>query len=408
MRWKPGVRTLAPYVVPLLLLGIEWALLSPIPLLADHFQFWAAGQMVVTGRSPYDRSAWEAAAALGPLPGGIAMNTVIQNLRLTGAVWLYPPQTAFVLAPVGALPLAAGVSLFHALVLASTVAALVFGARAMRLDGTRLALALTLAVASQPFVITIRDGQLTGIILVGMLLAYVGIRDQRAWSLALGVALVSLKPHLAIAFGLGILGYLLFTRDRRSLVIATLTLICVTLPAELRDPFPLAQLTTSGDRLALDLSTVGAVARDLGGGVPLTILLAAVAACGALAALWRAGRLSRGPVGLAGLSILSLVVTPYAHDYDQLLGVTALFAALAIARGSRAELLTVGLVAAGIAVLPWLLFFWWPLIGQGDRQYQGGPLGILPVYDALVLAIAAWSARWPSEAPAAAVLSSEA
>lgn len=404
-----AARTLVPYLVPLLLIAIEWPLLSPAPALADHFQFWAAGHMVVTGGSPYDRSAWEAAAAYGPIPGGVAVNTVIRNLAQTQAVWLYPPQTAFLFAPFGALPLGVGVALLHAFVLVAAAAALVLAARAMRLAGARLAFGLTLAALSQPFVITVRNGQLTGVVLAGMVLAYLGIRDRRPWLLGLGVALVSVKPHIAIAFGLGALGYLLLKRDWRSLAVATVTLLCVTLPAELRDPFPLAQLTASGgDRLASDLSTICAVARDLGGGAPLAALIASVAVAAALAAVRSARPPSRGAVALAALLVLSLVVAPYAHDYDELLVVPALFAAIAVASGSRAEPAISGLAAAGIALLPWLLFYWWPLLGQGDRHFQGGPLGILPVLVALVLAVATWFTRRTRGTPAASALSSEA
>ena len=389
-----AARTLAPYLVPLLMIVIEWPLLSPTPALTDHFQFWAAGHMVVTGQSPYDRSAWDAAAAYGPIPGGIAMNTVIRNLAQTEAVWLYPPQTALLFAPFGALPLAVGVPLLHAFLLVAAAAALVLAASAMRLAGPRLAFALTLAALSEPFVITVRNGQLTGVVLAGAILTYLGIRDRRASLLGLGVALVSVKPHVAIALGVGVLGYLLLKKDWRALGVAAVALLCVTLPAELRDPFPLAQLTSAGgDRLALDLSTIGAAARDLGGGEGLTALIASVAVAAAIAAVWAAGPPSRGAVALAAVLLLSLVVAPYAHDYDQLLVLPALFAAIAIAGGSRAELAISGLAGAGIALLPWLLFYWWPLLGEGDRRFQGGPLGMLPVLVAIVLAVATWSAR---------------
>jgi hypothetical protein len=404
-----AARALIPYLVPLLLIVIEWPVLWPAPALADHFQFWVAGHMVVTGQSPYDRSAWEAAAAYGPIPGGVAVNTVIQNLALTQVMWLYPPQTAFLFAPFGALPLTVGLALLQAFVLVTAALSLALSAWAMGLAGPRLAFALTLAALSQPFVITVRDGQLTGIVLAGMVLAYLGMRDRRPWLLGLGVALVSVKPHIAIAFGLGVLGYLLLKKDWRGLVVAAVALLCVTLPAEIRDPFPLALLTSAGgERLALDLSTVGAVARDLGGGAPLTALLLSVAVAAALVAVWSARPASRGAVALAALLVLSVVVAPYAHDYDQLLGVAALFAAIAVASGSRAELVTSGLAATVIAVLPWLLFFWWTLLGQGDRGFRAGPLGILPVLVAVVLAVATWSARRTSRTRAGSALSSEA
>lgn len=395
-----GVRVLAPFVVPLLLVVIEWPLLSPTPALADHFQFWAAGHMIVTGESPYDRSAWEAAAAYGPIPDGIAMNTVIRNLAQTQALWLYPPQTAFLFAPFGALPLALGVPLLHAFVMLTVAAAVVLAARAVRLSGPSLALGLTVAALSQPFVINVRNGQLTGVVLAGAVLASTGIRDRRPLMLGIGVALVSLKPHIAIAFGLGVLGYLLVKRDWRSLATATIALLVATIPAELRDPFPLGQLTASGDdRLALDLSTVGAVARDLGDGAAAAAVIASIAIATAVAAVWWTDPRMRRAVAIGALLSLSLVVAPYAHDYDELLIVPTLFAAMSVARGSRVELAISGLAAAAVAIVPWVLFYWWPLLGEGDRRFQGGPLGILPVLAVLMLGLASWSVRRASSAP---------
>jgi len=84
-----------------------------------------------------------------------------------------------------------------------------------------------------------------------------------------------------------VLGYLLVKRDWRSLATATIALLVATIPAELRDPFPLGQLTASGDdRLALDLSTVGAVARDLGDGAAAAAVIASIAIATAVAAVW--------------------------------------------------------------------------------------------------------------------------
>ena len=63
-----------------------------------------------------------------------------------------------------------------------------------------------------------------------------GSATSARWMLGfLGVALVSVKPHIAIAFGVGVIGYLLPKGDWRALGVATVALLCVTLPAELRD-----------------------------------------------------------------------------------------------------------------------------------------------------------------------------
>lgn len=382
-----------PYLAPAFIVVIEWALLSPVPALADHFQFWAAGHIVATGGSPYDRGAWEAMAASGPLPEGVAVNTVIGNLRITRDVWLYPPETGFVLVPFGALPLAVGVPAWHLFVLAATLASVVLVARVFGLSGSRLALALTIAVVSEPVVITIRDGHPIGLVLAGLALVYLGLREHRMSLLAAGVALVSLKPHIAIAFALGALAYMAW-RDRRALAVSAGTLAVVTVPAEIAQPFPLdVVVRASAQRAGLDVSTTGALARDLGGGPALAFAIGLAAVVAAVIALRAAPAAARGAVGFASLGALSLVPVPYAHDYDLLLVLPALFTSLVLARGSRAELAVAGLFGLVLGPVTWLLFFWWPLLGEGGRVYQGGPLGALPLISLVVLAVAALRAR---------------
>lgn len=392
MSWRGVARSIWPYVVPLGVIALEWQLLSPAPALADHFQFWAAGHLAATGRSPYDRDAWVAMAALGAVPEGVAVSTVSQNLALTRYMWLYPPQTAFALVPFGALPVALGVPLLHLAVLAATVLGVVLAARTIGLTGTRLAFALTLTAVSQPFVIGVRDGHPIGLVLAGLTLVFAGLRDRRAWPLALGVVLVSLKPHIAIAFGLAALLYVVVRRDRRTFAVAGLALAAVTIPPALLFPFA-ALGGAAEERLALDLSTIGALARDLGDG-PALVAAIVLVALGATVAALRASSADRRDAVLFGAGMaLSLALSPYVHDYDQLLVLPAAYAALRLAQGSRAELAVMALVALLVAVLPWVLFFWWPLLDQGDRRFQAGALGALPILVLAGLAAAAWMAQ---------------
>ena len=407
-RSRAIAKALWPYAPPLAVVIAEWGLLSPVPALADHFQFWAAGHMIATGQSPYARAAWEAAAAYGPLPDGVAVNTVIGNLRLTDAVWVYPPQMAILFAPLGALPLAVGVPLLHLAVLLSAVAGVVLAARAAGLAGAPLAFALTATAVSQPFVITVRDGHPIGLVLVGSALAYLGIRDRRVWPVAAGALLISIKPHIAIAFGVAVLLVLLRRRDARTLAITALALLAVTGAAELRDPFPFAQLSgATTERLALDLSSTGALARDLGGGIGLTAALALASLIAAAMAVRRAPADHRGAMAFGASLLLSLVIAPYVHDYDQLLVLPAAFVALAIAGRSRHRPL-IRLMAGGlIAVVPWVLFFWWSLLDQDDRVFKAGALGALPVLMAFGVALASWlAARTTRRAAADAPISS--
>ena len=394
---RPGrlaevMRKAAPYLVPLALTVLEWPLLSPSPAVGDNFQFWFAGHIVASGQSPYDRAAWEAAASYGATPGGVAANTVPLNLLITQSVWLYPPQTAFLFVPFGLLPFEVGVPFLHGFVLLTAVAGVSVAAAATGLTGARLAMFLALATISQPFVISVRNGHPIGVIVLGAALAYVGVRDRRAFTFAAGCVLLSLKPQLVIALGIGLLVWLVAHRRWREIAVAAVAVIAVTLPAELATPFPMADvLSAAVDRIRADLSTTAALARDLGGGVLLTVTLIASAAVACVIAVRRSTPEARPKVLFASSLLLSLALLPYSHDYDLLLCLPAGAAALAIgAAGARRAQITV-LVAIVIFLVPWLLFYAWPLLGQGDRRYLGGPLGAAPLIFAYVLALVAWS-----------------
>ena len=357
--------------------------------MGDHFQFWAAGHLVATGGSMYDRSAWQAIAALGPVPDGVAVNTVIFNLTQAADIWPYPPTIAFLLAPFGALPLAAGVTALHLFVALTAIGSVVLGARIAGLRGLRLGAALSLTVVSEPFIVGVRDGHPIGLLLLGMTLLFVGLRDKRYAMIAAGVAIMTIKPHLAIAGAIATIALLVWRRDRRGFASAALSLIVVTILAELRDPYPLARISgAAGTWLGFDVTTVGALARDLGGGLPLTIALLLLASALATFAVARADRPVRWATAYAAVLAMSLVLAPYAHDYDMLLVLPALVVVAGIARGSLREPVALAVTAILIVVVPWMLFLWWPLLGQTDRPAWGGPLGSLPLIAVGALAVA--------------------
>jgi hypothetical protein len=346
--------------------------------------------MIATGQSPYDRTSWEAVAAYGPEPGGLAANTAALNLRITNAVWLYPPQTAFLFAPFGALPYEVGVPLLHLFILLTGLLALAAGAWVAGLRGVPLAFALTIAVVSQPFVISVRNGHPIGLLVLGAALVIVGIARRRDAPAALGAALLTLKPQLVVIFALGAIASVVWRRDWRRLAAMALGTVLATLPFELATPFPVGTLLASGgERLAVDLSTLPALARDLGGDVPLVIALALVTAALCAVAFVRAPSVLRPRVAFAVALIGSLALVPYAHDYDMLFALPAVFVALALAAGSRAGSAVALLGTIALVFVPWLLFYWWPLAGEPSRRFLGGPLGAVPVVFALALAAAA-------------------
>lgn len=389
-RWR-RVAWLGP---PLVIAFLAIPLLFPHPAVGDNFQFWAAGHLVASGMSPYDRASWESFASYGPLPGGVAYNTVPLNLAHTSEVWLYPPQTAFLFAPFGMLPLELGISLLHLVAAVAAFAGLALAAQRAGLPYAARAFAVSLAVVAEPFVIPVRDGHPIGLLLLGAVLLADGVaRRDRRW-IAVGTALLTLKPQIVALFAAGVFAYLFYRRDGRSAFAMLTGAVAATLPFELLTPFPLSALAASGsERLALDLSTIPALARDLGGGAALTVALAlvAVSLCGL--AVIRSPSERRGIVGAASLGVLSLALVPYAHDYDLLVAVPAVFVALALTTASRTQRVMALVAVVALAVVPWVLFYWWPLAGDPGRRYLGGPLGAVPIVCALALALGSLLAR---------------
>jgi hypothetical protein len=383
------VRALAMLAVPFVLVIALWPLLIPRPDVGDNFLFWAVGHMVVIGQSPYDLRSWEAAAAYGPYPGGVAANTTIINVGTTNSLWAYPPQTAFLFAPFGALPYDVGVPLLHLFILLCGLLGITAGALVAGLRGPHVALALTIAVISQPFVISVRYGHPIGLLVVGAALVYVGVAGRRDGPAFLGMALLTLKPSLTALFALGAVAYVVWRRDWRRLRTMAAGAVLVTLPFEIATPFPLQSLiASSGARLGGDVSTLPALARDLGGGLPLAVALATLTGAACVFAFVRAPADLRPRVALASGLAGSLAFFPYSHDYDTLLVVPVAFVALALGIGTRAETAVALVSGIALAFVPWLLFFWWP-VAEPQRAFLSGPLGAVPVVLALALAAAA-------------------
>jgi hypothetical protein len=377
-------------LVPFVLVIALWPLLIPRPDVGDTFLFWAVGHMVVTGQSPYDLRSWEAAAAYGPYPGGVAANTTTINLGATSSVWAYPPQTAYLFAPFGALPYEVGVPMLHVFILICGLLGIAAGVLVAGLRGPRLVFALTIAVISQPFVISVRYGHPIGLLVVGAVLVYLGVARRRDGPALLGMALLTLKPHLTAPLALGAVAYVVWRRDWRRLGAMAAGAALVTLPFELATPFPFESLiASSGERLGGDVSTLSALARDLGAGLPLAVALGMLTAAACiLAFLWAPSEL-RPRVALASALAGSLAFIPYSHDYDTLLVVPVAFVALALGIGTRAETAVALVSGTALVFVPWLLFFWWSLAGEPQRALLSGPLGAVPVVLALALAAAA-------------------
>jgi hypothetical protein len=386
------LRALAPYVALAAVLAAVWPVLSPPgPILGDHFVFWAVGRMVLEGRSPYDLAAWADLSARYPDPvvDGVAMN-VIPDLYGTVTIWPYPPWTALVFVPFGALPIGLGTSALHfAYVLAGVAASVILARLLPWRSRASYAMALAISAAFQPFVMGTRGGQFGAFILLGLALAARGLVGG-ASARTVGSLLCSIKPHLLGAFAPVFVVGLARSRGMRALVIPAAALIAIASATLLRYPEALSTIVEgAGERVATaDLfATTWAVSKAVTGEVDQLVVagLIGTALLASIAAIRLAHTELRAPLALACSLALSLVVSPHVESYDDIVLLPAAFVALhAAERAAR----PVRPALAGATIVMAMVIPWLAILAQMLSGTQAAS-GALPfVFIALLVAAA--------------------
>ncbi|HEX4745228.1 MAG TPA: hypothetical protein VFW12_11250, partial [Candidatus Limnocylindria bacterium] len=134
----------------------------------DFFQFWFAGHLVATGRSPYDQTAWwSAPEAFGALARTVRVNCPVPDAP--ACLWTYPPWTAWLLVPFGALPVAAGLALEKVAFTLFLAIGAVATAAASGIGGHRARGAVAAgALCSAPFVRAALTGHFEGALLIAL------------------------------------------------------------------------------------------------------------------------------------------------------------------------------------------------------------------------------------------------
>lgn len=357
---------------------------STRPYLGDHITFWYAGNLVATGRSPYDITAWrEAAEQFGEDAGGAAVNAMRKTVAESEAVWVYPPWTAYLFVPVGLLPPDLGTAALHAVLLASAIAAIALLAEALPWRSrAALALAALLLVTWLPLVLSIRTGHLGALLLLGVALVTLGLRRGSAPAIIVGSLLLFIKPQITVLFAVVVAGRLASDHHgRRTAAAVAAVLAVVALAAVARDPSAMGALES-----AIESETHGQGYRHfqsaslwaLGPNVPAAIAvvvpplaLAAAAVLGILT-VRSSTRAMRSNAVVAVALVLSPMILPYVHVYDFVVLAPALLLSVFFAESATDRrgpaLVICTLVAAVLPVTIYVLFI----------------AGILPVQTALM------------------------
>jgi hypothetical protein len=391
------------YLPAAIVLAIEALALWPIPLhLGDWLQYWYVGRIVASGGNPLDAAAWrDIVYAYPTVVSDFVVNWYPGAFATTPETplapqWLYPPWTAVMFMPFGAFSLETGVVLLHVALIAGGLAAIGWLVLRLQLPPRTRALALAFAVGVQPFVLATRTGHFTTLLLFGVVLTLIALERRSTAALIAGALIVSLKPHLFVAFALVVLAVLVRRREWRAIATTSVTLVLFAAVFYLRYPSPVGgAFGAAVDRILTDdAATTWALAAQLAPQASLMagVALLLVAAIAAWVAVRAAPERLRFFVLVAAALALSLAVSPYVHTYDHVLLLPALLGSLALVAGERGPVrLGVGAAAiAGGLAYPWLAYF---SDVQGRQWPSGGvPFAALALLTASVLIA---SRRWP-------------
>jgi len=243
---------------------------------------------------------------------------VRQQVELLGEdfhlAWSYPPPYDLVVAPLALVPRGVAFGLFFAI---TAIAYLAVLWRVAAAQFVTMLVLLTLPVCL--VVIFGQNGLLTGA-LAG--LAVIGLRDRRSWA-GVPLGLLIIKPHLAIALA----AYVVVDRRWQVFAVAALTVgIASLLPVLLIAPdiwsaFAAGIAKTAGllqgnfypfRRMVSAYSAL----RSAGLGASPALAGQGLMAVTALAGIALAQRRLAPTVALGLAALLSLIISPYAYDYD--------------------------------------------------------------------------------------------
>ncbi|WP_445505132.1 glycosyltransferase family 87 protein [Microvirga sp. G4-2] len=277
---------------------------TKLRLPTDFDVFYLVAQMVWRGEIMQAYSF----ATMGPLQEALSGEKVFMP-------WTYPPQFNLIVAPLAFLPLGMAYTLFTAITLVAYLAMLrVVAGRHFTLLLFLLFPAITITMVCG------QNGFLTGT-LIG--LACLGLQQRSAMA-GLPLGLMIIKPHLAIGFA----AYTLLSRNWGAALVAAATILATSALATLLLGLEIWTAFLGGVQEAAGYLKQGlypfhrmvspyAVLRTFGAPAAAGMVIQFVSAALSLLIVilaWRRGFSLRQTLGLTALA--SLLISPYAYDYD--------------------------------------------------------------------------------------------
>jgi hypothetical protein len=330
---------------------------------SDFFTFWLAGRMNWTGENPYSTSQW------------VAEHDQYGANWVSDPVFSYPVPVAFFLAPLGLLPVDFAYAVWIGL---SQIAVVLSVLILMSLwSGPKLKhYALPLLAGAflfRPTLVTFINGQLGAFVLLILTLA-VWLWEKGRWFYGGGlVALVVLKPTLALPI-LAVLGIWLIARNSRNTLYGIgLSLGALGVLGFVRDAaWPVHFLAYGNQKLAANFGyspNLWGLANVLCQyhqpcSLPLGALLCVIGVAASGTLLVR-GRRALGPLLVMSMTLpIALLVTPYIWAYDQVLLILPITVITLAMMQLGFPYLLAALLFVAVGVLAWLLLLTAPYVGN--------------------------------------------
>ncbi|MEM8811927.1 MAG: glycosyltransferase family 87 protein [Pseudomonadota bacterium] len=280
------------------------------PLGTDFSNVWSAGQMALRG---------DAVEAFDPAPHYREQQAIFDDPEVPFYGWHYPPFFLGVAALLALIPYLPALLIWQI----STGAAYVAMIRLI----SPAPILLLAALAYPAVFINITHGQ-NGLLTAALLGAGLMLLDRRPWLAGILIGLLAYKPH----FGFLIPLVLLVTLRWRPILSASATVLTMAAGATVifgfgvweafieHADFTSTVILEAGATGWEKIHSIFSIARSLGAPVgvayALQALLAAFLAI-AMVWLWRKSDVDLG-IKAAGLIAASVIVTPYALDYDMM------------------------------------------------------------------------------------------
>jgi hypothetical protein len=349
----------------------------------DFVAYWSAARQLATGHNPYD---WPALSKLQ----SEALSSGEQENEAGIPSW-NPPWLLLLLTPFGALPFGAAARIWLLLNIGLIETAMVIAWRSLgeSSDKRELVLALVAGVLFGESLLTINMGQITSLVLIGLMIGIRLLQDGHDFWAGAALLLATIKPHLTYFVFLLLLVWVI--RHRRWQVFAGLIAAGLASMVVMWIIFPgwlSAYWSLVGNQpfWAYPTATLGGLVYTLWG-IKLFhfagILLAPLA-------LWfvRLAEARGWPTAVNAALLVSIPLSPFGFGFDQIMLLPAIAQMIIWLWRKQLPVRLAWLIGSGLLVIYIALLWMRATLTISDCWYVWVPLALLGLY------VFGWTQLW--------------